>query len=80
VHIIAYWLPKPKHAIIIKSITTIYDGPKGNIVFNAVTIWWANGLSSPPGHKTPVRHGVAQQGVDKRVQQISHNLFQRIIR
>ncbi|MDA7618332.1 twin-arginine translocation signal domain-containing protein [Verrucomicrobia bacterium] len=57
---------------------TIYDGPKGNIVFNASTIWWANGLSSPPGHATPVRHGVAQQGVDKRVQQITHNLFERI--
>tara|TARA_B100000809_G_scaffold228409_1_gene241392 strand:- start:21 stop:185 length:165 start_codon:yes stop_codon:yes gene_type:complete len=27
---------------------TIYDGPKGNIVFNGATIWWANGLSSPP--------------------------------
>lgn len=59
---------------------TIYDGPKGNVVFNAATIWWANGLSSPPGHKTPVRHGVAQQGSDERVQKITHNLFQRIIK
>ena len=59
---------------------TIYDGPKGNVVFNAATIWWANGLSSPPGHKTPVRHGVAQQGVDERVQKITHNLFQRMIK
>ena len=58
---------------------TIYDGPKGNIVFNAATIWWANGLSSPPGHVNPSRHGVTQQGPDKRVQQITHNLFQRII-
>jgi hypothetical protein len=58
---------------------TIYDGPKGNIVFNAATIWWANGLSSPPGHVNPIRHGVKQQGVDKRVQQITHNLFQRFI-
>ncbi|MDG1895231.1 MAG: twin-arginine translocation signal domain-containing protein [Fuerstiella sp.] len=58
---------------------TIYDGPKGNIVFNAATIWWANGLSSPPGHVNPARHGVAQQGVDERVQQITHNLFQRMI-
>ena len=57
---------------------TVYNGPKGNIVFNAATIWWANGLSSPPGHKTPVRHGVAQQGVDERVQKITHNLFQRM--
>lgn len=59
--------------------STLYDGPKGNVVFNAATIWWANGLSCPPGHKTPVRHGVAQQGVDPRVQQITHNLFQRFI-
>jgi len=58
--------------------STLYDGPKGNVVFNAATIWWANGLSSPPGHKTPTRHGVAQQGVDERVQKITHNLFQRM--
>ncbi len=57
---------------------TIYDGPKGNIVFNAATIWWANGLSRPPGHANPIRHGVTQQGPDKRVQQITHNLMQRI--
>ena len=59
--------------------STIYDGPKGNVVFNAATIWWANGLSSPPGHKNPSRHGVTQQGPDKRVQQITHNLFKRMI-
>ena len=58
---------------------TLYDGPKDNVVFNAATIWWANGLSSPPGHVNPVRHGVAQQGPDERVQQITHNLFQRFI-
>ena len=58
---------------------TIYDGPKGNVVFNAATIWWANGLSSPPGHVNPSRHGVTQQGVDERVQQITHNLFRRMI-
>ena len=58
---------------------TLYDGPKDNVVFNAATIWWANGLSSPPGHKNPSRHGVIQQGPDKRVQQITHNLFKRMI-
>lgn len=58
---------------------TLYDGPKDNVVFNAATIWWANGLSSPPGHVNPSRHGVTQQGPDERVQQITHNLFQRII-
>ena len=58
---------------------TIYDGPQDNIVFNAATIWWANGLSSPPGHINPSRHGIAQQGPDARVQQIAHNLFERMI-
>ena len=59
--------------------STLYDGPKNNVVFNAATIWWANGLSSPPGHVNPSRHGVVQQGPDKRVQRITHNLFQRMI-
>ena len=59
--------------------STLYNGPKGNVVFNAATIWWANGLSSPPGHMNPSRHGVTQQGPDERVQQITHNLFQRFI-
>ena len=46
---------------------------------NAAVVWWANGLSSPPGHTNPRRHGVAQQGPDERVQKITHNLFQRMI-
>ena len=32
---------------------TIYPGPKGNFVFNAATIWWADGLSAPPGYIRP---------------------------
>ena len=60
--------------------STIYDGPKGNFVFNASTIWWANGLSSPPGHKNPARFGKIQQGPDDRIQQITHNLFQRMLK
>lgn len=58
---------------------TLYDGPKDNVIFNAATIWWANGLSSPPGHVNPSRYGVSQQGPDKRVQQITRNLFNRMI-
>jgi len=58
---------------------TLYEGPKDNVVFNAATIWWANGLSTPPGHVHPSRHGITQQGPDKRVQQITHNLFKRFI-
>lgn len=60
--------------------STLYDGPKNNVVFNAATIWWANGLSSPPGHVNPSRNGVTQQGPDERVQQITHNLFQRFLK
>ena len=59
--------------------STLYDGPRNNVVFNAATIWWANGLSSPPGHLNPTRNGVTQQGSDERVQQITHNLFRRFI-
>ena len=28
---------------------TIFPGPKGNFVFNASTIFWSQGLASPPG-------------------------------
>ena len=35
--------------IIGKHEATIYPGPKGNTVFNAATIFWAQGLASPPG-------------------------------
>ena len=58
---------------------TVYDGPQGNIVFSCATIWWANGLSSPPRHRNPKRNGAVQQGPDERVQQITHNLFKRIM-
>ena len=36
---------------------TLYPGPKDNVVFNAATIWWADGLSAPPGYMTPSAHG-----------------------
>jgi hypothetical protein len=57
---------------------TIYPGPKDNVVFNASTIWWADGLSSPPGYKTPSAHGATPRGPDPRVQQITTNLFERM--
>ena len=59
--------------------STIYNGPHNNIIFNAATIWWANALSSPPGHLNPSLYGINQLGPDSRAQQITHNLFQRII-
>ncbi len=59
---------------------TIYPGPKGNFVFNASTIFWAQGLSSPPGHTLPWSHWSRPHGPDERVQKITQNLLQRAIR
>ncbi|MFB3825611.1 MAG: N,N-dimethylformamidase beta subunit family domain-containing protein [Bryobacteraceae bacterium] len=58
---------------------TIYPGPKRNFVFNAATIWWAQGLASPPGHRLPWEHGATPQGPDERVQRITHNLLRRAL-
>lgn len=56
---------------------TIYPGPKGNTVFNAATIFWAQGLSSPPGHWIPYVHNGRSHGPDRRVQRITQNLMDR---
>ena len=56
---------------------TIYPGPKGNFVFNAATIFWAQGLSSPPGHMLPWSHWSRPHGPDRSVQQITRNLLNR---
>ncbi len=56
---------------------TIYPGPRGNTVFNAATIFWAQGLSSPPGHWLPFVHNGRPHGPDRRVQQVTHNLLRR---
>ena len=60
--------------------STIYPGPRDNFVFNASTIWWCQGLSSPPGHQIPWSHWSRPHGPDPRVQQMTHNLLQRAIR
>ena len=57
--------------------STIFPGPKGNFVFNASTIWWAQGLASPPGHMLPWSHYTRPHGPDPRVQQITRNLIER---
>ncbi len=59
---------------------TIYPGPKNNFVFNAATIFWAQGLSSPPGHILPWSHWSRPQGPDERVQRVTANLLRRAIR
>jgi hypothetical protein len=58
----------------------VFPCAKGNWVFNAGTIWWAEGLSCPPGH-IPAR--VAGKGgtfgVHPWVQRITSNILDRMI-
>jgi hypothetical protein len=63
----------------VKWTATIYPGPKKNYVFNASTIFWSQGLSSPPGHMLPWTHGTRPHGPDERVQQITQNLLRRAL-
>ncbi len=56
---------------------TVYPGPRGNFVFNASTCWWADGLSAPPGYVRPSVY-TTPQGPDRRVQQITRNVLQRM--
>ena len=65
--------PRPPH------VATVYNGPKGNVVFDAGSIWWAQGLSSPPGHVLPANGAAKPQGPDKRVQRMMKNVFDRFI-
>lgn len=58
----------------------IYSGPKGNWVFNAGTVWWPEGLSSPPGHAPASSEIARASGVDARVQRITSNLLDRFLR
>lgn len=57
---------------------TVYHGPRGNFVFNASSCWWADGLSAPPGYMRPSVY-TTPQGPDPRVQQITHNVLQRML-
>ncbi len=59
---------------------TLFEGPKQNFVFNASTIFWTQGLSSPPGHMIPYSHFSRPHGPDERVQRMTANLLQRAIR
>jgi hypothetical protein len=58
---------------------TMYPGPKGNIVFNAATIWWSDGLAEPPGYLRPSAHGGTPPGPDERVQRMTTNLFRKFL-
>ncbi|MEY4567012.1 MAG: hypothetical protein RLY14_1982 [Planctomycetota bacterium] len=58
---------------------TVYPGPKGNFVFNAATIWWADGLSAPPGYVRPKVY-TEPKGPDARIQQMTRNVLDRMLR
>ncbi|REJ66133.1 MAG: hypothetical protein DWQ31_15715 [Planctomycetota bacterium] len=60
-------------------VATVYEGPKGNIVFNAATIWWAMPLASPPGFRHPHRVKADWTRDDPRVQQMTKNVFARML-
>ena len=62
-----------------KYAATIFEGPKKNLVFNASTIFWSQGLSSPPGHIIPWSHFSRPHGPDARVQRITANLLRRTL-
>ena len=59
--------------------STIFPGPRGNFVFNASTIFWAQGLESPPGHILPWSHYSRPLGPDHRIQRITRNLVEKAI-
>ncbi|HTV19081.1 MAG TPA: N,N-dimethylformamidase beta subunit family domain-containing protein [Polyangiaceae bacterium] len=56
---------------------TLYDGPRGNIVFNAATCWWSMLLAAPPGFVNPPEEDFARS--DPRVQRMTQNLVERMI-
>ncbi len=58
--------------------TTVYQGPTGNTVFNAATIWWADGLSEPPGYVRPTEF-TSLAGPDDRIRKITRNVIDRLI-
>ena len=57
---------------------TLYQGPKGNLVFNASTIWWGDALSEPPGYVRPKVY-TEPKGPDPRAAQITKNLFREML-
>jgi hypothetical protein len=58
---------------------TVYEGPKKNVIFNASSIFWAQGLSNPPGHVLPWSHWTRPHGPDERVQRITANVLKRAL-
>lgn len=63
--------PRRTHA------ATIYDGTKGNFVFNAGTCWWAMPLTTHPAFQNPPDVDFSEP--DERVRRMTRNLFQRVL-
>lgn len=57
---------------------TLYSGSKGNLVFNASTCWWGDGLSEPPGYMRPKVY-TEPKGPDARIQRMTSNLLKRMV-
>jgi len=53
--------------------------PTRSFCFNASTIFWSQGLSTPPGHVLPWSHFVRPHGPDPRVQRMTRNLLDRAL-
>src|SRR5262249_31770942 len=58
----------------------VFPCPKGNWVFNAGTIWWSEGLSSPPGHAPASSRLARVLGFGERVERITENFLNRSLR
>ncbi|MEK0447675.1 MAG: hypothetical protein RLZZ399_2996 [Verrucomicrobiota bacterium] len=56
---------------------TVYPGPKGNIVFNAATCWWADGVAAPPGYLHPPG---GPKGPHPQLQTMTRNVLDRMLR
>ena len=54
---------------------TVYPGPKGNIVFNAATCWWADGVAAPPGYV----HPAGPKGPHAPLRRITKNVLDRML-
>jgi hypothetical protein len=61
-------LTRPQHWT-----ATVYAGPKGNLVFNASTIFWSQGPMLPWSHWS------RPHGPDGHVQRITRNVLRRAL-
>jgi hypothetical protein len=58
---------------------TVYPGPRGNVVFNAASVWWSSGLAQPPGFQRPSFQGMPSARPDARAQRITENVLSRML-